>query len=165
MNLSEHLAETEQRLGRYASTLPAEFRRAAREVTTLLPEEQVRQWAEEGLTLAAHSLRSWEAASEFFRASPEVLRVLGFPLFLRWANQGRILAEHSSLVAAAYFRAGPESVPHLSGPHLTQWAALGQRLYKSNWKSISLTSTFFSASPGLLGHLSLPEIRKAGVCR
>ena len=74
MTLSDHLTEIEQRLGRYASTLPSEFRRAAEEVGTTLPEEQLRSWAEEGLALAGHSLRSWEAASEFFRASPEVLR-------------------------------------------------------------------------------------------
>ena len=160
MSLSEHLAETEQRLRRYATSLPAEFRQAAQEVSPLLSEEQVRLWAEEGLALAGHSLRSCEAASEFFRASPEVLRALGFPLFLRWARQGRVLTEHSSLVAAAYFRASPESVPHLAGPHLTQWAALGQRLYKGNWKSISLASVFFSVSPGLLRHLSVPEIER-----
>jgi hypothetical protein len=160
MSLSEHLAETEQRLGRYASTLPAEFRRASQEVDALLSEEQLRLWAEEGLALAGHSLRSWEAASEFFRVSPEVLRALGFPLFLRWARQGRVLAEHSSLVAAAYFRASPGSVPHLAGPHLTQWATLGQRLYKGNWKSISLASVFFSVSPGLLTNLSVPEIER-----
>ena len=160
MSLSEHLAETEQRLRRYASTLPAEFRQAAQEVSPLLPEEQLRLWTEEGLALASHSLRSWEAASEFFRATPEVLRALGFPLFLRWARQGRDLTEHSSLVAAAYFRASPESVPHLAGPHLTQWATLGQRLYKGNWKSISLASVFFSVSPGLLSHLSVPEIER-----
>jgi hypothetical protein len=160
MSLSEHLTETERRLGRYASSLPAEFRRAAQEVSTLLSDEQLRLWAEEGLALAGHSLRSWEAASEFFRASPEVLRALGFPLFLRWARQGRVLAEHSSLVAAAYFRASPESAPHLAGPHLTQWATLGQRLYKGNWKSISLASVFFSVSPGLLRHLSVPEIER-----
>jgi len=160
MDLPEHLTETEQRLRRYASTLPAEFRQAAQEVSTLLSQEELRLWAEEGLALASHSLRSWEAASEFFRASPEVLRALGFPLFLRWARQGRDLTEHSSLVAAAYFRASPESVPHLSGPHLAQWATLGQRLYKGNWKSISLASVFFSASPGLLRHLSVPEIER-----
>ena len=160
MSLSEHLAETEQRLGRYASSLPAEFRRAERSVSALLPEEHLRLWAEEGLTLASHSIRSWEAAAEFFRVSPEVLQALGFPLFMRWARQGRHLAEHSSLVAAAYFRASPGSVPHLAGPHLAQWAALGQRLYKGNWKSISLASVFFSASPGLLRHLSVPEVER-----
>jgi hypothetical protein len=160
MSLSEHLAETEQRLRRYASTLPAEFRGAAQEVGPLLSQDELRLWAEEGLALASHSIRSWEAASEFFRASPEVLRALGFPLFLRWARQGRDLAEHSSLVAAAYFRASPGSVPLLAGPHLTQWATLGQRLYKGNWKSISLASVFFSVSPGLLRHLSVPEIER-----
>jgi hypothetical protein len=46
MSLSEHLAETEQRLRRYASTLPAEFRQAAQEVSPLLPEEQLRLWTE-----------------------------------------------------------------------------------------------------------------------
>jgi hypothetical protein len=160
MSLSEHLAEIERRLGRYASSLPAEFRRAAEEMGSLLPEEQLRLWAEEGLALASHSLRSWEAAAEFFRVSPEVLRALGFSLFLRWTHQGRELAEHSSLVAAAYFRASPGSTPYLAGPNLTHWATLGQRLYKGNWKSISLASVFFSASPGLLRRLSVPEIER-----
>jgi hypothetical protein len=92
MSLAEHLADTEKRLGRYASSLPAEFRRAEEDVSALATEEQVRSWADEGLALASHSLRSWEAASEFFRVSPQVLRVLGFPRFMRWTHQGRDLA-------------------------------------------------------------------------
>jgi nitric oxide reductase NorD protein len=160
MSLSEHLTDIERRLARHAASLPAEFRRAEEEVSTLLPEEQLQQWAEEGLALASHSLRSWEAASEFFRVSPQVLRVLGFPLFMRWAHQGRDLAEHSSLVAAAYFRASPSCAAQLAGSDLAHWAALGQRLYKGNWKSISLASVFFSASPGLLSNLSLAEVER-----
>ncbi len=160
MSLSEHLAETERRLGRQAASLPDEFRQAVEGVRTLLPEDELELWADEGVALASHSLRSWEAAAEYFRVSPDVLRTLGFPMFMRWAHQGRELAAHSSLVAAAYFRASPGSVPHLAGPNLEQWAILGQRLFKGNWKSISLASVFFSASPGLLRHLGLLEIER-----
>ncbi|HKZ50937.1 MAG TPA: hypothetical protein VJ256_04175, partial [Dehalococcoidia bacterium] len=63
--LHKFLAECEKQLGAYAASLPADFRSAAGELAQDLSEEELRAWAEEGLALAAHSLRSWEAAAEY----------------------------------------------------------------------------------------------------
>ena len=112
-DLQQYLADCEERLARHATALPPEFRRAAGELTALLPAEEIRAWAEEGLSLASHSLRSWEAAIEYFRVSPQVLPALGTEAFRRWVHAGRDLAEYSSLAAVAYFRASPGCIAHL----------------------------------------------------
>ena len=70
--------------------------------------------------------------------------------FRKWAHAARDLAEYSSVVAGAYLRASPDSVKFLGEAQITEWASLGQRLYKGHWKSISLASVYFSASPGLV---------------
>ncbi len=153
-------AAYERQLATFAPSLPEDFRRAARELASTLSPEEFRAWVEEGIALAGHSLRSWEAAVEYFRASPQVLGVLGFPAFEEWAGGGRELAAGSSLVAAAYFRASPASVPYLAVSQLRDWAGLGQDLYKGNWRSISLATVFFAASPALLKALPLTDLRR-----
>jgi nitric oxide reductase NorD protein len=159
-DLQQYLADCEERLARHATALPPEFRRAAGELTAAIPAEEIRAWAEEGLSLASHSLRSWEAAIEYFRVSPQVLPALGTEAFRRWVHAGRDLAEYSSLAAVAYFRASPGCIAHLPEIRLTEWAALGQRLYRGHWKSVSLTSVFFAASPELLRTLNMGDLAR-----
>ena len=156
----QFLDEIERKLGMHAPSLADEYRLAAAEVQPVLSEADFRMWAEEGVELSAHSLRSWEAAIDYFRVSGDVMRLLPTGAFRHWAHAGRGLAEYSSVVAAAFFKASPKSVIHLDENQITEWATLGQRLYKGHWKSISLATMYFSASPGLLPSLRLPEMAR-----
>ena len=156
----QFLDAIERKLEGHSPTLAAEYRAAVAELRPALAEGDFRTWAEEGIELASHSLRSWEAAVDYFRVSPEVLRILPSPSFRRWAHAGRDLAEYSSVVAAAYFKASPRSVPYLDADQIVEWAGLGQRLYKGHWKSISLSTVYFGASPGLLPSLTLGEMAR-----
>ncbi len=156
----QFLDEIERKLDVHSPTLSAEYRLAVAELQPALSESDFRLWAEEGAELAAHSLRSWEAAVDYFRASPEVWRRLPSAAFRRWAHAGRDLAEYSSVVAASYFRASPMSIRYLNAETVVEWAALGKRLYKGHWKSISLSTVYFSASPGILPSLTLGEMAR-----
>lgn len=156
----QFLDEVERKLGAHSPSLATEYRRAVAELMPVLAESDFRLWAEEGVELAGHSLRSWEAALEYFRVSGEILRILPTQGFRRWAHAARDLAEYSSVVAGAYLRSSPQTVKYLDEHQVTEWAALGQRLYKGHWKSISLASVYFGASPGLLGSLTLGEMAR-----
>ncbi|MCH7811529.1 MAG: hypothetical protein IH958_02765, partial [Chloroflexi bacterium] len=160
MSLESFIADVEVKLAEFSAALPDDFRKAHAELQPNLPEADLRAWAQEGLALAGHSLRSWEAASEYFQVSPEVVRQLSPPAFRRWVHAGRDLAEHSSVVAGAYFRASPRAVAYLDEHGLTEWASLGQRLYRGHWKSISLASAFFGAGAHLLPLLTLEQVAR-----
>ncbi|HET9200999.1 MAG TPA: hypothetical protein VFO84_08505, partial [Dehalococcoidia bacterium] len=146
-----------------SGTLPAplleDFRRAVRDLIGVLPHEHFDTWFDEGKALAGHSLRSWEAAGEYFRVSPLVIQVLNFPAFQAWVRCGRELVEQSSVISAAYFRASPGVARYLAGWQIGDWTALGQRLYKGTWKSISLSAQYYQSSPQLLSTLALDEMR------
>jgi hypothetical protein len=146
-----------------SGTLPAplleDFRKAVHELIGVLPHEHFDTWFDEGKALAGHSLRSWEAAGEYFRVSPLVIQVLNFPAFQAWVRCGRELVEQSSVISAAYFRASPGVVRYLAGWQIGDWTALGQRLYKGTWKSISLSAQYYQSSPSLLATLALDEMR------
>jgi hypothetical protein len=58
----QFLDEIERKLGAHAPSLAAEYRRAVDDLRPVLAESDFRTWAEEGVELAEHSLRSWEAA-------------------------------------------------------------------------------------------------------
>jgi len=154
------LDEIERKLEAHSPSLALEYRAAAGELQPVLAEGDFRTWCEEGVELASHSLRSWEAAVDYFRVSPEVLRALPSAAFRRWAHAGRGLAEYSSVVAGSYFRASPKSIAYLDADSVVEWAALGQRLYKGHWKSISLATVYFSASPNMLPSLTLGELAR-----
>ncbi|HEY8173471.1 MAG TPA: hypothetical protein VIH21_10340, partial [Dehalococcoidia bacterium] len=156
----QFLDEIERKLEAHSPSLAAEYRQAVEELRPVLSEADFRLWAEEGVELATHSLRSWEAAVDYFRVSGDVLRALPSAGFRRWAHAGRDLAEYSSVVSGSFLRASPESVKFLDEHQITEWASLGQRLYKGHWKSISLASVYFSASPGLLSSLTLGEMAR-----
>ncbi len=161
MAIDQHfLDEIERKLATHSPTLADEYRLAVAELKPILSESDFRLWSEEGVGLAGHSLRSWEAAVDYFRASPGVLRAMPAAAFRRWAHAGRDLAEYSSVVAAAYFRASAKSMAFLDAETVVEWASLGKRLYKGHWKSISLSTVYFGASPGILSALTLPEIAR-----
>ncbi len=145
------------RLGRYAPSLPQVFDEAVAELAGELPDDELNDWAQEGLDLAGHSMRSWEATSDYFRVGPAMRPNMDQQTFKQWVRSGRELADLSSAIAGAYFRASPTSMPHLAGAQIGEWAGLGQRLYKGTWKSISLASDFFAGSPVLFHSLSLAE--------
>ncbi len=156
----QFLEEIERKLGAHSPALAAEYATAAAELRPVLAEADFRTWAEEGVELAGHSLRSWEAAIDYFRVSGAVLRTVPSAGFRKWAHAARDLAEYSSVVAGSYLRASPECVKFLDERQITEWASLGQRLYKGHWKSISLATVYFSASPGLLAKLTLGEMAR-----
>ena len=160
MSFDTHVAEVELRLAQHSASVVEEFQRSLGVLGPSLPEADLRLWVDEGLALAEHSLRSWEAAAEYFRVSPQVLQTLSPAGFRRWVHAGRELAEHSSVVAAAYFRAGPSAVGYVDEQQLTEWAMLGRHLYRGHWKSISLASMFFSAGPSLLQVLTLKQLTR-----
>src|SRR4051812_18544544 len=107
------LDEVERKLAAHAPSLAAEYLRVSEELRPVLSEADFRIWIDEGVELAGHSLRSWEAAVEYFRVSGDVMRGVSSAAFRRWAHAGRDLAEYSSVVAAAFFKASPGSVKFL----------------------------------------------------
>ena len=96
MTIDQHfLDEVERKLVAHSPTLAPEYRTAADALLPVLAEHDFRAWAEEGVELAGHSLRSWEAAVEYFRVSPAVMHLLPATAFRRWSHAGRDLAEYS----------------------------------------------------------------------
>ena len=101
------LSHYEKQLTPFSTSLVAEFHRAADAIGDEVSDEELSQWADDGIELARQSWRSWEAAGEYFRVTPQVLPSIGFDAFRRWTKSGRDLAEMSSALAASYFRASP----------------------------------------------------------
>jgi hypothetical protein len=159
MALNEEVRlEAEEKLGQYSPSLRQAFSDSLQDMSALISEDDLADWVQEGLDLAAHSLRSWEASGDYFRAGPFVRAALDKATFKQWVHSGRDLSELSSAIAGAYFRASPTALPHLAGVQIGEWAQMGKRLYKGSWKSISLASDFFAGSPVLFHSLSLPEV-------
>jgi nitric oxide reductase NorD protein len=156
-----HLLEMyESELSGYPASLARECQRALEAVAAILHrDDELRHWADDGITLARQSLRSWEAAAEYFRVSPAVLRLVPYQSFRAWAETGRELAGDAAALATAYFRAGPAGLEHLSVSQMREWANLGRQLYKGTWKSSSLAAQFFEVTPALLGQVTLAETR------
>ncbi|MFQ5874181.1 MAG: hypothetical protein ACE5JL_10320, partial [Dehalococcoidia bacterium] len=152
------------RLARELSGFPpavvSQFRNAARLISEILRKEDFDAWAQEGVLIARHSFRSWEAASEYFRVTPKVLAKLPFPHFIEWARWGKTLARESAVLSTTYFHASPEALGHLTPHQLGDWASLGKGLYKGTWKSGTLSSRFFEVSPSLLRYMTLGELRR-----
>jgi hypothetical protein len=153
------LASYEKQLTPFSTSLVAEFHRSADAIGDEVSDEELSQWADDGIDLARQSWRSWEAAGEYFRVTPQVLPSLGFDAFRRWTKSGRDLAEMSSALAASYFRASPTTLPEITFARLGDWVGLGRLLYKGTWRSASLAVQFFDGSPALFAHLSVEEAR------
>lgn len=149
----------EKQLTPFSTSLVAEFRKAGDAAGGQLNDDELRDWAEQGLELARQSWRSWEAAGEYYRVTPQVLPMLGSDGFRRWAALGRELAELSSALAASFFRASPGTIPHIGAARTPDWMALGKLLYKGTWRSASLAVQFFDGSPQLFAGMSIEEGR------
>ncbi|MYA19051.1 MAG: hypothetical protein F4Z25_02015, partial [Chloroflexi bacterium] len=173
---AEVTARYDAELRGYGPTLADDLASGARALEGRLSEEQLGEWANAGVELSRHSLRSWEAAAEYFRASPRLLPAFSFEELLDWAAVARELSEQSSMIAAAFLRATPEVLQPLQGAderdlgimgewvgrpgeQIRPWSALGRRLARGNWKSVALAASFFEQSPALLHALPLDAVR------
>src|SRR3989304_2278937 len=65
-----YLQDAEARLAQLSPPLLDAFRDARAVLPAALTDDQQRLWVEEGLALAAHSIRSWEAGADYFRVAP-----------------------------------------------------------------------------------------------
>ncbi len=144
----------------FGAALPDEFSTALGALESQLDAEQLDAWAQAGVQLANHSLRSWEASAEYFRASPEAIGRMGAEHAPHWAEVALRLSEQSSLMAAAFLKATPEVLHYLRANELDAWAAQGERLCRGNWKSIALAVLFYQVSPSLLGSMPLPAVSR-----
>ncbi|MEE8422445.1 MAG: VWA domain-containing protein [Dehalococcoidia bacterium] len=142
----------------FGASLPDDFSEAAQALEGRLGEAELDRWAETGIALANHSLRSWEAAAEYFRASADVLSHLSFDQLMEWTGLATELADRSSVVAAAFLKATPEALEQLPPEALEAWARQGEQLCRGNWKSIALATLYFGTSPRLLDSLDLDQL-------
>ena len=150
----------EAELERFPASVVSEYHKAEREAKRWLKPEDLDAWAREGIAIAQHSFRSWEAATEYFRATPEVAARMAFPQLLSWARWGRSLSADSPVVSSSFFRASPQVLNYIEPESIGRWATYGKGLYKGTWKSSSLASTYFESSPRLLQFLNLNELEE-----
>ncbi|MBI2304289.1 MAG: VWA domain-containing protein [Chloroflexi bacterium] len=160
-NSWEHYREE---LKQFPSVVYSEFERTLPIVQALLAGEDMEAWLHEGISVANHSLRSWEAATEYFRASPQMLALLPFSRFLHWVQWGKYLAQESPTMAAAFFCASPETVTFIHSHQLGDWGRLGRRLYRGTWRSGQLACQFFQASSRFFRYLNLDEAGHLVAC-
>ena len=153
------LDRVREALSAFPPALQQEFDGSRALLSALLAPPELEDWASDGLAIARHSLRSWEAAGEFFRASPGMLEQLPFPRFREWTRTGAELVESSPALAGAYFRASPPALRYLSVTQAPDWGAQGRSLYKGTWKSGSLAAQYFEISPAILPQLPLNQMR------
>ena len=156
---SEQLSQTREALRAFPPALLQEFETARGGLSEVLSEQELDGWAEAGVGVARHSLRSWEAASEYFRASPAMLTRLTYPRFREWIGTGQELLEASPALAGSYFRSSPEALDYLSVTQASDWGEQGRSLYKGTWKSGSLAAQYFEVSPQVLPQLPLSQMR------
>src|SRR3954462_9171932 len=97
-----YLQNVENRLSQASTTLPDALKHALASAPELT-DDQARLWLEQGVTLATHSLRSWEAAPDYLQAGPKLIPVLDEAAFKEWVAGGITLAELASSIASAYF--------------------------------------------------------------
>lgn len=158
--MTPEISTIEAELGKFPAAVLAEFRGALPHASQRLSEQDLLTWAQEGITLAHASIRSWEAALEYFKATPRVLEHLDISHVLNWASWGQRLSEHSPAISCAYFQVSPEAVTLLPSHRIGDWAELGRSLYKGSWKSGAMACQFFQTSPRFLRYLSLREARQ-----
>ena len=109
----QDLAALTEGLKRFPPQVTEEFQRAWTDMSSLLDDRQLADWARMGLELADQAVRSWEAAGEYFKASPRVAGLMPFSYFVKWGECGTALCQESPTLAASYFRASPGAVGRL----------------------------------------------------
>ena len=161
MAISKNIQDDyEQELTSFPPAVVSQYRTSARLLAGILREDDFRSWATEGISIARHSFRSWEAGAEYFRVTPQVLAKLPFPNFMEWAGWGKVLAKESAVLSTTFFHSSPEALAHLTPHQIGDWVSLGKGLYKGTWKSGTLSSRFFETSPSLLRYMTLGEFRR-----
>ena len=123
--MTSGLAEAEQELRRFPSSVVDEFNKAAEKLRPEISESDLVSWAQQGVEIARQTVRSWEAASEFFFTSPDVLKHLSAVQLKDWGHCGNALCRESPSLAVAFFRASPKSLAHLRPRFIQGWANLG----------------------------------------
>ncbi|MYD73460.1 MAG: hypothetical protein F4Y11_04185, partial [Chloroflexi bacterium] len=156
---AQMIEEAREGLRQFPPALAQEFEAAVDAVLPILEPDELDQWLRDGLDIARHSLRSWEASSEYFRASGPVLEQITYDQMREWCAVGIDLMETSPALSGALFRASPAVLPHLSVSQANDWSAQGKSLYKGTWKSGSLSAQYFDVSPQILPHLPLSQMR------
>ena len=91
--------EIERGLKKLQPAILDEFLAAQEKISSAYSDEELVIWAQEGLTIANQTIRSWEAAVEYFRAGPEVAKFLPNPSFMQWARCGTYLSQDSPTLA------------------------------------------------------------------
>ena len=147
-------------LEQFPPAVSVEFRKAWKDMSSVLDDSQLTVWATAGLGLARQTVRSWEAASQYFKVSPKVVRLVPFNYFVKWEECGAELCQEAPPLAVCYFEASPGAIGQLRSRHIETWADLGRGLYKGTWKSSALSCKFFESSPVLLGSLTVPELQR-----
>ena len=142
----------------FGASLPDEFGAGVRALERAFSEQELDRWAQTGVRLANHSLRSWEAAAEYFRSSPELASRLSPDQIEQWAELAIELSARSALMAAAFLKATPRLLEQVPVEDLEPWARQGEGLCRGNWKSIALSSLYYQASPRLLESLTLAAL-------
>ena len=158
--MSEELLELEREIGQLPAPVLEAFQQARELTEPKLSDAELLAWAQWGVTIALLPVRSWDAASEYFRATPVVCEYLSATQLMDWARSGSLLCQDSPTLAAAFFRASAGTVPHLAAQRIGEWADLGRSLYRGTWKSSTLSTKFFEATPDLAAHLSYSDIEQ-----
>ena len=151
--------DAREQLRQFPPALSQDFEAALAAVSEVLEPDELGSWLNDGLDIARHSLRSWEAAAEYFRASGPVLEQITYDRMREWCAVGIELMDTSPALSGAMFRASPSVLPHLSVAQASDWAGQGKSLYKGTWKSGSLSAQYFDVAPQILPHLPLSQMR------
>ncbi len=147
-------------LSQFPAAMLQQYDAAHEKARSLLSDEDLVTWAEQGAAIARQSVRAWEAATDYFTASMEVLPFLSFANFVPWSNYGSDLCQASPTIAAAYFRASSRTLPHLRPRQVAGWSELGKSLSKGTWKSTALACKFFEVSPQMVPTMTFPEMER-----
>lgn len=158
MTTAELQARYANELKGFGASLPDDLAAGLAGLESSFDDGQLERWAQGGVDLANHSLRSWEAAAEYYRASPQVAAKLSVAEIEHWLELATGLATESSLMAAAFLKATPAALAELQTTELDAWSQQGGRLCRGNWKSIALAGLYFQHSPRLLGSLPLASV-------
>ena len=158
--MSSSIAELEHELAGFPTSVGDEFRRATQKLQQELRDADLMDWAQQGIDIARHTVRSWEAASEYFRVSPGsggstlVRRASGLGTVWEYSVSGVAGPGHSLLPCQP--RQHPLSSPQ---PH-SRLGKAGPDALPGTWKSTTLAAKFFESSGTLLAHMGYQQLEQ-----
>src|SRR5438132_1489976 len=121
-------AQYEKLLAPFSTSLVAEFRRSADSIGDDLSDEELRWWADEGISLARQSWRSWEAAGDYFRVTPHVLQPLTGEDRAAFLTFAEALASTGWADARSYLEKGPGLLAHIQPMQRGRFLSLSREL-------------------------------------